>query len=151
MSKPPLLEEVREIIRLRHNSIRTEEAYGQTIRRFILFHHRLLRRSELSGAAVGVCRGEVEQPGALAGQGGSVLLGQSFEGGDDQSGGAMVSADPPSPVDEAVAEHGAKYSTVAPEDPPALLVGHDAGAVGVGTPAEHITRPGPATRACRLR
>ena len=40
MSKSLLLEEVREIIRLRHYSIRTEEAYVQTIRRFILYHHK---------------------------------------------------------------------------------------------------------------
>lgn len=39
MSKPsPLLEQVRTAIRLRHYSIRTEEAYINFIRRFILFH-----------------------------------------------------------------------------------------------------------------
>ena len=36
--RPRLLEEVRERIRLKHYSIRTEEAYVQWIRRFILFH-----------------------------------------------------------------------------------------------------------------
>jgi hypothetical protein len=40
MSKSPLFEKVREVIRLRHYSIRTEEAYVQTIRRFILYHHK---------------------------------------------------------------------------------------------------------------
>ena len=40
MPKSLLLEEVREIIRLLHYSIRTEEAYVQTIRRFILYHHK---------------------------------------------------------------------------------------------------------------
>ena len=34
MSKSPLLDQVREVLRLRHYSIRTEEAYVQTIRRF---------------------------------------------------------------------------------------------------------------------
>jgi integron integrase len=37
-SKPPLLDQVRHHIRLKHYSIRTEEAYVQTVRRFILFH-----------------------------------------------------------------------------------------------------------------
>jgi integron integrase len=35
---PRLLDQVREVIRLRHYSIRTEQAYVQWIRRFILFH-----------------------------------------------------------------------------------------------------------------
>jgi hypothetical protein len=35
---PRLLDQVREVIRLRHYSIRTEQAYLQWIRRFILFH-----------------------------------------------------------------------------------------------------------------
>jgi site-specific recombinase XerD len=37
-AKPSLLDRVRQHIRLRHYSIRTEEAYVQTVRRFILFH-----------------------------------------------------------------------------------------------------------------
>lgn len=37
-SGPRLLDQVRELIRIRHYSIRTEEAYLQWIRRFILFH-----------------------------------------------------------------------------------------------------------------
>lgn len=36
----PLLEQVRRIIRLKHYSIRTEDAYVQFIKRFILFHHK---------------------------------------------------------------------------------------------------------------
>jgi integron integrase len=40
MSKSLLLDEVRKVIRLLHYSIRTEEAYVQTIRRFILYHHK---------------------------------------------------------------------------------------------------------------
>lgn len=40
MSQPSLLNQVRSAIRLRHYSIRTEEAYVQLIRRFILFHHK---------------------------------------------------------------------------------------------------------------
>ena len=35
---PKLLDQVRELIRIRHYSIRTEQAYLQWIRRFILFH-----------------------------------------------------------------------------------------------------------------
>jgi hypothetical protein len=35
---PRLLDQVRELIRIRHYSIRTERAYVQWIRRFILFH-----------------------------------------------------------------------------------------------------------------
>lgn len=33
-----LLEQVREVIRIKHYSIRTEQAYVQWIRRYILFH-----------------------------------------------------------------------------------------------------------------
>jgi hypothetical protein len=40
MPKSLLLDQVREVLRLRHYSIRTEEAYVQTIRRFILYHHK---------------------------------------------------------------------------------------------------------------
>ena len=39
-SSPRLLDQVREVIRLRHYSIRTEQAYLQWITRFILFHHK---------------------------------------------------------------------------------------------------------------
>ena len=35
---PRLLDQVREVIRMRHYSIRTERAYVQWIRRFILFN-----------------------------------------------------------------------------------------------------------------
>ena len=38
--KPPLLQQVRHSLRLKHYSIRTEEAYVQTIKRFILFHRK---------------------------------------------------------------------------------------------------------------
>ncbi|HKP36021.1 MAG TPA: phage integrase N-terminal SAM-like domain-containing protein [Pyrinomonadaceae bacterium] len=37
-NKPRLLEEVRTISRMRHFSIRTEQAYVNWIRRFVLFH-----------------------------------------------------------------------------------------------------------------
>ena len=37
-SRSPFLEEVRQAIRLRHYSIRTEQAYVDWIKRFILFH-----------------------------------------------------------------------------------------------------------------
>ena len=38
MDKPRLMVRVREAIRVRHSSLRTEEAYLQWVRRFILFH-----------------------------------------------------------------------------------------------------------------
>ena len=38
MNKPKLLEQVRNKIRFKHYSIRTEEAYIGWIKRFILFH-----------------------------------------------------------------------------------------------------------------
>jgi hypothetical protein len=36
--KPKLLDRLRDAIRLRHYSIRTEQAYLQWVRRFIIFH-----------------------------------------------------------------------------------------------------------------
>jgi integron integrase len=39
-SKPRLLDEVRSVARMRHLSIRTEQAYVQWIRRFIVFHEK---------------------------------------------------------------------------------------------------------------
>jgi integrase-like protein len=36
--KPKLLEQVRNAIRIKHYSIRTEDAYVDWVRRFILFH-----------------------------------------------------------------------------------------------------------------
>ena len=39
-TKPSLLDEVRQQIRLKHYSIRTEAAYVQTVKRFILFHQK---------------------------------------------------------------------------------------------------------------
>ncbi len=38
MSKPKLLDQIRQLMRLRHYSLRTEEAYVGWIRRYILFH-----------------------------------------------------------------------------------------------------------------
>lgn len=35
-----LLEQVREVMRLRHYAYRTEETYVQWIKRYILFHHK---------------------------------------------------------------------------------------------------------------
>ena len=37
-NKPKLLDQVRDVIRRKHLSIRTEQAYVDWIRRFILFH-----------------------------------------------------------------------------------------------------------------
>jgi hypothetical protein len=39
-NKPKLLDQVRDVIRRRHFSIRTEQAYIDWIRRFILFHNK---------------------------------------------------------------------------------------------------------------
>ncbi len=40
MSKPKLLDQVRAIARLKHLSLKTEQAYVNYIRRFILFHEK---------------------------------------------------------------------------------------------------------------
>ena len=42
MQKPPkkLLDQVRDVIRMKHYAYRTEETYVQWIRRFILFHNK---------------------------------------------------------------------------------------------------------------
>ena len=48
---PKLLEQVRAVIRLRHYSIRTEQAYTDWIKRFILFHQKKHPR-EMGGAEV---------------------------------------------------------------------------------------------------
>lgn len=40
MSKSNLLDQVRNLIRVKHYSIRTEEAYIGWIKRFILFHNK---------------------------------------------------------------------------------------------------------------
>lgn len=39
-NSPRLLDQVRELIQIRHYSIRTEQAYVQWIKRFILFHNK---------------------------------------------------------------------------------------------------------------
>ena len=39
-NKPKLLDQVRDVIRRKHFSIRTEQAYVDWIRRFILFHNK---------------------------------------------------------------------------------------------------------------
>ena len=40
MTQPKLLDQVRDALRVRHYSIRTEETYVQWIKRYILFHHK---------------------------------------------------------------------------------------------------------------
>lgn len=63
--KPQLLALVRQTIRLKHDSIRTERAYINEIQRFILFHQ---KRHPASMGAPEVCafisRLAVEQQGA---------------------------------------------------------------------------------------
>jgi hypothetical protein len=39
-SKTKLLDQMRHVLRLKHMSIRTEDAYVQWVKRFILFHHK---------------------------------------------------------------------------------------------------------------
>jgi Phage integrase, N-terminal SAM-like domain len=39
-SKTKLLDQMRHVLRLKHMSIRTEKAYVQWAKRFILFHHK---------------------------------------------------------------------------------------------------------------
>jgi hypothetical protein len=39
-SQPKLLDPLRDAVRVRHYSLRTEEAYVAWARRFILFHHK---------------------------------------------------------------------------------------------------------------
>jgi site-specific recombinase XerD len=51
ISGPKLLDQVRDRIRLKHYSIRTEQAYVDWIRRFILFHHKR-HPSEMGAAEV---------------------------------------------------------------------------------------------------
>lgn len=48
-NKPKLLDQVRQVIRTKHYSIRTEQAYVQWIKRFILFHGK--RHPQEMGAA----------------------------------------------------------------------------------------------------
>jgi integron integrase len=40
VNKPKLLDQVRNVIRVKHYSIRTEEVYVQWVRRFVLFHNK---------------------------------------------------------------------------------------------------------------
>jgi hypothetical protein len=40
LSPPKLIEQVRNVIRLKHYSLRTEEAYWHWIKKFILFHNK---------------------------------------------------------------------------------------------------------------
>jgi hypothetical protein len=47
--QPKLLDQVRNIIRLKHYSIRTERAYVDWIKRFILFHHKRHPNGKCSG------------------------------------------------------------------------------------------------------
>ena len=40
MGRPRLLDQMREVLRLHHYSIRTEEVYLAWVKRFILFHNK---------------------------------------------------------------------------------------------------------------
>src|ERR1700730_19244321 len=52
MTPPRLIDQVRSVIRLKHYSLRTEEAYWQWIKRFILFHGKR-HPNEMGEAEVG--------------------------------------------------------------------------------------------------
>src|SRR6266540_6824815 len=77
---------------------------------------------------LGVGGGKGEQPGALLGQGGAVVLSERFEGLDEQGCGPALPLDLPCSADEAGDEHGGLADE---EERLAVLVGNDAGAVGV--------------------
>ena len=49
LRKKPLLEQMRDALRTRHYSIRTETSYLDWVKRFILFHHK--RHPETMAAA----------------------------------------------------------------------------------------------------
>jgi hypothetical protein len=53
MVNPKLLDQVRNVIRLKHFSLRTEQAYVYWIRRFILFHGKR-HPAEMSEKEVGM-------------------------------------------------------------------------------------------------
>ena len=53
-SKSPFLESVRDLMRVKHLSYRTEEAYLGWIRRFILFHEKRHPKRDGRGGSVGV-------------------------------------------------------------------------------------------------
>jgi integrase-like protein len=54
--KPKLLDQVREAIRMRHYSLRTEEAYVSWIKRFILFHGKATRWTWVATRSLGFSR-----------------------------------------------------------------------------------------------
>ena len=76
---------------------------------------------------LGALPDEADEPLPFCGQGFAVPLSQRFEGLDEQGGGAALTRDLPRPTGEAVDEH-----CPSGEDPLAVLVGDDAGAIGVG-------------------
>ena len=63
MSQPKLLDQVREVIRTKHYSIRTEETYVSWIKRFILFHGKR-HPKELGTKEISSGRG-VQSPGYM--------------------------------------------------------------------------------------
>jgi hypothetical protein len=50
--KPRLLAQVRDALRARHYSLRTEEAYVQWVKRFVLFHHKRHPQETVSSRAL---------------------------------------------------------------------------------------------------
>ncbi len=59
MSKPKLLTQVRNVIRMRHMSRQTEKSYVYYIRQFILFHNK--RHPEDMGTKVHLLPEEIDQ------------------------------------------------------------------------------------------
>lgn len=75
---PKLLDQVRDKIRLKHYSIRTEQAYVDWIKRFVLFHHKRHPRNGRggSGGVFDASGGGREGCGfnAKSGKGGGVIF-----------------------------------------------------------------------------
>jgi integron integrase len=64
-NKPKLLDQVRDVIRRKHYSIRTEQSYVEWIRRFILFHHKR-HPSEMREAEVNAFLTHLARDGGVA-------------------------------------------------------------------------------------
>lgn len=64
VGKPKLLDQVRQLLRARRYSLRTEEAYVAWIRRFILFHGKRHPR-DLAEADVSAFLGEMQRGRSL--------------------------------------------------------------------------------------
>ena len=66
MTQLKLLDQVRDALRVRHYSIRTEETYVQWIKRYILFHHKThprdLAEADISAFLTDLASTRMSQP-----------------------------------------------------------------------------------------